>query len=57
MALHKKNRIIFLPLIITAALYFVFIDKIRSTPEDAGFWIILSMGISIGVILRALFKK
>ena len=45
-----------MPLIILS-LYLVFYSKIETKPDDAGFWIILALGISIGVIIAYLFKK
>lgn len=57
--MSKKGTkgIVFIPLAITAALFVVFNEKIKCQPNDAGFWLILVLGISIGVILRSLFKK
>ena len=57
--MSKKGTkgIIFMPLAITAAIFVVFNDKITCQPNEAGFWMILALGISIGIILRSLFKK
>lgn len=49
--------IVFLPIAIAASMIVVFNDKITCQPNDAGFWLILALGISIGVILRSVFKK
>jgi hypothetical protein len=40
-----------LPMVIALSIYLVFFDRIASKPGDAGFWIILAMGMSIGVAL------
>lgn len=57
--MSKKGTkgIVFIPLVITAASVAVFNDKITCQPNEAGFWIILALGISIGIILRSVFKK
>jgi len=57
MAKKRKTGIIVLPFVLSMALYVVFNDNISSKPDEAGFWIILVMGMSIGLILRHLFKK
>jgi len=57
MTKRGKKGIVFMPLVITAAMFVVFNDHISSKPDEAGFWMILALGISIGLILRTLFKK
>jgi len=52
-----KKGIVFMPLVITAAMFVVFSDKIKCQPDEAGFWMILALGMSIGLILRYLLKK
>ncbi|MBU8893709.1 MAG: hypothetical protein KOO66_13095 [Bacteroidales bacterium] len=54
---NRKKMWVILPFIITFSLYLVFYSETDSKPTDAGFWFILAMGISIGVILTRLLKK
>ena len=53
----RKEILVVLPLVITLGLYLVFYSEIDSQPSDAGFWMILALGISVGVVLTRLFKK
>lgn len=53
----RKGIRVVLPLIITLSLYIVFYPEIASKPTDAGFWFILALGMSIGVVLTRLFKS
>jgi hypothetical protein len=57
MTKRGKKGIVFMPLVITVAMFVIFNDKISSQPDEAGFWMILTLGMSIGLILRSLFKK
>lgn len=43
-------------LVITIALYLVFYSKIGCKPSHAGFWLILAMGMALGVTLAAFFQ-
>ncbi|MFC2104418.1 hypothetical protein ACFLS4_03585 [Bacteroidota bacterium] len=54
---NRKGIWVILPFIITLSLYLVFQNETASKPDDAGFWIILALGMSIGVVLTRLFKK
>jgi hypothetical protein len=51
--MKKKQAIwyVFLPVLITVGLYLVFYTEINYTPSNAGFWIILAMGMSVGAAL------
>jgi hypothetical protein len=51
--MKKRKRIssTFLPLIITLCLYVVFNSRIESKPDHVGFWFILALGMSLGVVL------
>jgi C4-dicarboxylate transporter len=42
---------VLLPVVLTIGLYTVFYDKIACKPNHAGFWLILVLGMSIGVAL------
>jgi hypothetical protein len=57
--MKKSASIIYtiFPLIITLSLYLVFNSRIASKPSDAGFWFILALGISIGVILTRIAQS
>lgn len=57
MSKNGKKGIVYMPLVITAAMFVIFNDKISSQPDEAGFWMILALGMSIGLILRSLIKK
>jgi hypothetical protein len=48
----KKNKgllFVFLPLVLILSLCLVFYDRIACKPNDAGFWFILALGMSLGV--------
>jgi membrane protein CcdC involved in cytochrome C biogenesis len=51
--MKKRKGILFalFPVLITICLYVVFYSRIESKPNDAGFWFILALGMSIGVAL------
>ena len=40
-----------LPVVITLSLFVVFYSRIQCKPSDAGFWFVLALGMSIGVVL------
>jgi hypothetical protein len=44
----------FLPLIITLSLFLVFYSRISCKPENAGFWLVLALGMAIGVVITRL---
>ncbi|MBE9509680.1 MAG: hypothetical protein IMY71_02280 [Bacteroidetes bacterium] len=46
----------FLPVIITFCLYLVFYSEIEISPARAGFWLVLAMGMSVGVVLCRLIQ-
>jgi len=54
----KKSGLIvpLLPLVITISLYLEFSTRIATKPSNAGFWIILSMGMALGVALTWFFN-
>ena len=51
--MKNKNLIgvIILPIIITLSILVVFSSRIATKPSDAGFWMILAFGMSLGVAL------
>jgi hypothetical protein len=57
--MKKRLEIMYvlLPLVMTLSLYVVFYPRIASKPSDAGFWLILVLGMSIGIALTRLFKR
>ena len=57
MSKRRAKGVVYMPLAITAAMFVVFNDRINCQANEAGFWLILALGISIGVILRSLFKN
>jgi C4-dicarboxylate transporter len=42
---------VLLPVVFTIGLYVVFYERIACKPNHAGFWLILVLGMSIGVAL------
>ena len=56
MKTNKGIQYALLPVVITIALYVVFFSRITCNPGQAGFWIILAMGVSIGVALTKLIS-
>jgi hypothetical protein len=42
---------VLLPVVLTICLYVVFYERIACKPNHAGFWLILVLGMSIGVAL------
>jgi hypothetical protein len=57
--MKKRLEIMYvlLPVVMTLSLYVVFYPRIASKPSDAGFWLILVLGMSIGIALTRLFKR
>jgi len=54
----KKNRPIrqmIFPFFIPFMIYLVFYDRISIKPSEAGFWMIITMGMAIGVLITHLF--
>lgn len=57
---HENRKSIlypFLPVIITFSLYLVFYSEIGISPAHAGFWLVLAMGMSIGIVLCRLIQR
>lgn len=50
----KGLRAALVPLVITASLYVVFYSRIDCKPTDAGFWFIMALGMSVGVVFTRL---
>jgi hypothetical protein len=42
------------PVVLTFSLYLVFSERIATKPGDAGFWIILALGIAVGIAVGRL---
>ena len=62
--MKKRNGVIsaLIPLVITLSMYLVFYARIECKPNHAGFWLILALGASVGVVIarfsqRAFTKK
>ena len=56
--MKKRKGILFalFPVVITLSLYVVFYPRIASKPGNAGFWLILALGMSIGIALTRLIQ-
>jgi ABC-type Mn2+/Zn2+ transport system permease subunit len=57
--MKKRKGIVFVlfPVIITLALYLVFYSRIECKPNDASFWFILTLGMSLGVALTQFIQR
>lgn len=44
-------------LVLTISLYLVFYASIESKPDHAGFWLILALGMSLGVTLTWFMQR
>jgi membrane protein CcdC involved in cytochrome C biogenesis len=53
---NKELQLALVPLVITIGCYVVFYERIDSKPSDAGFWIILALGMAIGVAITQFFS-
>ena len=56
--MKERKGILFIlfPVILTLGMYLVFYDRIACKPSHAGFWLILVLGVSIGVALTRFFQ-
>lgn len=55
--MKRGKAIVFVLPIILLSTYIVFYDTIETKPDHAGFWMILALGMSIGVLLSRFLKK
>jgi hypothetical protein len=57
--MKKNQRIIIaiIPVLITLSIYLVFYSRITCKPVHAGFWMILALGMAIGVALTGIFSS
>lgn len=53
----KAFRIALVQFVIIVSVYLVFYPKIDTKPNDADFWFILAIGMSLGVVLAHLFRR
>jgi hypothetical protein len=51
---RKSLRFVLFPLIMTTCLFVVFYERIECKPSTAGFWLIIAMGASVGVVMTRL---
>jgi hypothetical protein len=51
--MKNRNKIVFAfsPLALTICLYLVFYSRIESKPNHPGFWFILALGMSLGIVM------
>jgi hypothetical protein len=54
---RNENIAALMPLVITLSLYLVFYTRIECKPDHAGFWLILALGASIGVVIARLSQR
>jgi len=56
--MKRRNGTLYtlVPVLLTLALYLVFYQRIECKPTDAGFWIIIAFGMSLGVALTSCFR-
>jgi len=55
--MRNKSRVWLVMPIVILGMYITFYSKIETKPSDAGFWMILALGISLGILIDRLFKK
>jgi hypothetical protein len=57
--MRKSNAIVsaLVPVVIALSLYVVFYSKIECKPDQAGFWLILALGASIGVAITRFSQR
>jgi hypothetical protein len=48
--------LVIVPVIITLSIYIVFYSRIVTNPSNAGFWMILALGMSLGVALTRIIQ-
>ena len=48
---RTKRFYVLVPVLLTICLYVVFYERITCKPNHAGFWLILILGMSIGVAM------
>jgi membrane protein CcdC involved in cytochrome C biogenesis len=53
---RKSFWIVIALMLTTLSVYLSFYSKIETKPSDAGFWIILALGMIIGVSFRMFFQ-
>jgi hypothetical protein len=46
----------FIPLVVTLSLYLVFSSRVQCKPSHAGFWLVLALGMAVGVSLVRIFQ-
>jgi hypothetical protein len=56
--MKKKRGILFvlIPVITIFSMYLVFFSRIETKPNDAGFWLIIALGMSLGVALTRIIQ-
>jgi hypothetical protein len=55
----KKKRgilFVFFPVLTIFGMYLVFSSGIETKPNDAGFWLIIALGMSLGVALTRIIQ-
>lgn len=57
--MKKKRGILFvlIPVLTTFSMYLVFYSRIETKPNHAGFWLIIALGMSLGVALTRIIQK
>lgn len=55
--MKKIKKAWFVGPIIVLSMYLVFYSEIDSSPNEAGFWFILALGMSISAVICKLSKK
>jgi hypothetical protein len=56
--MKKKKGILYIlmPVVLTLSLYLVFFSRIETKPSAAGFWLIIALGMSLGVALTRIIQ-
>ena len=53
----KETIPVLLPFVLALSMYIVFYSKIECKPNQAGFWLIIALGASIGVVITRFSQK
>lgn len=56
--MKKRKGILYalIPVVLTISCYVVFYSRIESKPNDAGFWLIIALGMSLGAALTRIIQ-
>jgi hypothetical protein len=58
LTMKKRSGYLFaiFPIVLTLGIYIVFYERIATKPANAGFWMILALGMSIGIAITRIVQ-